>query len=75
MYAGRVVTSHEMPPVGGCATNVEVEIIDRADACLVKGHHNLLFCGNFARQFRLFAVLYGMKLADTGYTGPWPACR
>jgi len=75
VYAGRVVTSHEMPPVGGCTTNVEIEIIDRADACLVKGHHNLLFCGNFARQFRLFAVLYGMKLADTGYTGPWPACR
>jgi len=72
VYAGRVVTSHEMPPVGGCATNVEIAITDRRDVCMVKGHHNLLFCGNFARRFRLFANLYGMRVADTGYEGPWP---
>jgi L-fucose isomerase-like protein len=70
VYAGRVVVSHPMPPAGGCTTNVEVEITDRSDACLVKGHHNLLFCGDFARQFRLFAQLYKMRLADTGYQGP-----
>ncbi len=67
VYAGRVVKSHPMPPAGGCATNVEVEITDRSDACMVKGHHNLLFCGDFARHFRLFAQLYKMELADTGY--------
>jgi hypothetical protein len=61
-----------MPPAAGCATNVEIEITDRPDACMVKGHHNLLFCGDFARQFRLFAQLYKMDLADTGYTGPLP---
>ena len=70
VYAGRVVKSHHMPPAAGCATNVEIEITDRPDACMVKGHHNLLFCGDFARQFRLFAQLYKMELADTGYTGP-----
>ncbi len=70
VYAGRVVESHPMPPAGGCTTNVEVEITDRSDACMVKGHHNQLFCGDFARQFRLFAHLYGMELADTGYEGP-----
>ncbi|KPL23360.1 MAG: hypothetical protein AMJ75_06235 [Phycisphaerae bacterium SM1_79] len=70
VYAGRVVKSHQMPPAAGCTTNVEIEITDRSDACMVKGHHNLLFCGDFSRQFRLFAQLYKMELADTGYTGP-----
>lgn len=72
VYAGRVAASHPMPPAAGCTTNVEIEITDRPDACMVKGHHNLLFCGDFARQFRLFAQLYRMELADTGYEGPLP---
>lgn len=72
VYAGKVVQSHPMPPAAGCTTNVEIEITDRPDACMVKGHHNLIFCGDFARRFRLFARLYRIPLADTGYTGPWP---
>ncbi len=72
VYAGKVVVSHAMPPAGGCTTNVEIEVTDRSDACLVAGHHNLLFCGDFARKFRLFAQLYKMKLAESGYIGPWP---
>ncbi len=69
VYAGRVVKSHPMPPAAGCTTNVEVDITDRSDACMVQGHHNLLFCGDFARKFRLFAQLYKMELSDTGYQG------
>ena len=72
VYAGRVVASHPMPPAAGCTTNVEIEITDRPDACMVHGHHNLLFCGDFARRFRLFAQLFKMRLADTGLEGPWP---
>jgi len=72
VYAGRVAKSHAMPPAAGCTTNVEIEITDRADACMVRGHHNLLFCGDFARKFRLFAQLYKIQLADTGFAGPWP---
>lgn len=72
VYAGRVVRSHPMPPAAGCTTNVEIEITDRPDACMVKGHHNLIFCGDYARRFRLFAQLHRMRLADTGYAGPWP---
>lgn len=72
VYAGRTFQSHPMPPAGGCTTNVEVEITDRPDACQVRGHHNLIFVGDFARRFRMFANLYGMRLADTGYVGPWP---
>jgi hypothetical protein len=72
VYTGRVVKSHPMPPAAGCTTNVEIEITDRPDACMVKGHHNLLFCGDFARKFRLFARLHKLRLADTGFAGPWP---
>ena len=72
VYAGKVVTSHPMPPAGGCATNVEIEVTDRDDACMVRGHHNLIFCGDFARKFRLFAQLHKMRLANTGFNGHWP---
>ena len=72
VYAGKVVKSHSMPPAGGCTTNVEIEITDRPDACMVGGHHNLIFCGDFARKFRLFAQLHRMRLAKTGYSGLWP---
>lgn len=72
VYAGRVVESHPMPPAAGCTTNVEIELTDRPDACMVRGHHNLLFCGDFARKFRLFAQLYKLKLVDTGFAGTWP---
>ncbi|MBM3334290.1 hypothetical protein FJY63_06480 [Candidatus Sumerlaeota bacterium] len=72
VYAAKVVRSHPIPPAAGCTTNVEIEIADRDDACMVQGHHNVLFCGDFARKFRLFAQLYGLKLLDSGYKGPWP---
>ena len=62
VYSGKVYKSHNMPPVGGCTTNVEIELTDRTDACSVRGHHNILFCGDHARKFRLFANLYKMKL-------------
>jgi L-fucose isomerase-like protein len=73
VYAGRVVASHPMPPAAGCTTNVEIELTDRTDAGMVSGHHNLLFCGDFARRFRRFAQLHRMRLADTGFQGVWPA--
>jgi hypothetical protein len=72
VYAGKVVVSHPMPPAGGCTTNVEIEVTDRSDACQVTGHHNLLFCGDLARKFRLFAQLYKLKLVESGFKGPWP---
>jgi len=64
VYSGRVIKSHPMPPAAGCTTNVEIEITDRSDACMVQGHHNLLFCGDFARKFRLFANLMRMDLME-----------
>jgi len=72
VYAGRTVVSHEMPPVGGCTTNVVVKITDRKDAIQVVGHHDVLFCGDYARRFRMFANLYSLEMAETGYDGLWP---
>ena len=72
VYAGQVAGSYPMPPAGGCTTNVAIELTDRDDACAVTGHHNLLFCGDYARQFRVFAQLYRMKLVESGYQGLWP---
>ena len=45
---------------------------DRKDATMVRGHHNLIFCGDYTRRFRMFANLYRLRLADTDYEGPWP---
>jgi len=64
VYSGRVVISHPSPPATGCATNVQVEITDRAEADMVKGHHNILFCGDFARRFRMFAQMHKLPLTD-----------
>ncbi|GAF73192.1 unnamed protein product, partial [marine sediment metagenome] len=65
VYRGRVVKSHAMPPAAGCTTNVQIEITDRPDACSVAGHHNLIFCGDYAREFRLFANLMQMELMES----------
>jgi hypothetical protein len=62
-----------MPPAGGCTANVEIEISDCSDVCMVKGHHNLLFCGDHARKFQHFARLYRMQLKEgekTNYQDP-----
>lgn len=73
VYAGKVVISHPMPPAGGCTTNVEVQLTDRADAMMVQGHHNVLFYGEHARQFRIFARFFRLQMVDSGFQGSWPA--
>ncbi len=62
LYSGKVVKSYDMPPVGGCRTNVEITINEFEDACQVKGHHNVLFYGNFARRLKQFCQLYGIRV-------------
>jgi len=62
VYSGRTVKSYAMPPVGGCRTNVEITINELADARDVKGHHNVLFYGNYAKQLRQFAQLYNISV-------------
>lgn len=64
VYSGNVVESHQMPPAGGCATNVEIEITNRMNANLVTGHHNLLFNGDFSKRFMNFAQLHKLQLME-----------
>ena len=58
VYTGRVVKSYEMPPVGGCRTNVAFTVNEHENVCDVKGHHNVVFYGNYGRKLRRFAQLY-----------------
>lgn len=61
VYSGTVVKSYAMPPVGGCRTNVEITINELPRAADVKGHHNILFCGDYARELRTFCRIYGIE--------------
>lgn len=62
VYSGKVVKSYAMPPVGGCRTNVEITVNELENADDVKGHHNVLFYGNYAKQLRIFCQLYGIDV-------------
>ncbi|MGC9329948.1 MAG: hypothetical protein ACP5I1_20095 [Candidatus Hinthialibacter sp.] len=61
LYSGKVVKSYGMPPVGGCRTNVEITIHELENACEVKGHHNVLFYGNYADRLKQFNRFYGIQ--------------
>ena len=63
VYTGKVVKWYEMPPVGGCRTNVAFTVNEHEDVCDVKGHHNVVFYGNYGRALRRFAQLYGITVA------------
>ncbi len=64
-WTGRVITSPECPPTGGCATRVLVEIDRTEDVCeIYAGPHPVLFCAgrSEARRFKAFARMYRLKL-------------
>jgi hypothetical protein len=51
-----------IPQTGGCRTNIEMTINEVDDVCDVKGMHQIIFYGNYARQLRIFCQLYGIKV-------------
>lgn len=62
-WSGTVVDSPACPPTGGCATRVLVKLRDVADVCTVyPGPHPILYCGDFARQAKVFAQLYRLTI-------------
>lgn len=61
IYSGKVVRCPDIPPTGGCRTNVEMTINELPDVCDVKGMHQVIFYGNHARHLRAFCQLYGIK--------------
>ena len=62
-WSGVVLDSPTCPPVGGCATRVLVRI-DKVDdvRAIYSGPHPILYCGNFARQAKVYAHLYGLDI-------------
>ena len=62
-WAGECVNSPTCPPVGGCATRVLVKFDNVADVCQVyPGPHPVLYCGDCARQLKVFARLYDIEI-------------
>lgn len=62
-WAGESVTSPTCPPVGGCATRVLVKFDNVADVCQVyPGPHPVLYCGDHAKQLKVFARLYDIEI-------------
>ena len=51
-----------MPAAGGCRTNITTTINEVEDVCEVKGMHQTVFYGNYARQLRAFCQLYGITV-------------
>lgn len=62
VYTGTVVKNCHMPPAGGCRTNVTMTINEVEDVCDVKGMHQTVIYGNYARQLRAFCQLYGITV-------------
>ena len=62
VYSGNVVGCPPIPATGGCRTNVEMTINEVDDVCDVKGMHQAIFYGNYAKQLRMFCQLYGIEV-------------
>jgi len=62
IYTGNVVKNCHMPPAGGCRTNITMTMNEVEDVCDVKGMHQTVFYGNYARQLRAFCQLCGITV-------------
>jgi len=62
IYSGKVVGCPSIPHTGGCRTNIEMTINEVDDVCDVKGMHQVIFYGDYAKQLRAFCQLYGIKI-------------
>lgn len=62
IYSGTVVGCPPIPPTGGCRTNVEMTINEVDDVCDVKGMHQIIFYGNYAKPLRTFCQLYSIEV-------------
>ncbi len=62
IYSGKVVGCPPVPATGGCRTNIEMTIDEVDDVCDVKGMHQIVFYGSYAKQLRTFCQLYGIEV-------------
>jgi L-fucose isomerase-like protein len=61
IYSGKVVDCPPIPPTGGCRSNIQMTINEVDDVCDVKGMHQIIFYGDYAKQLRSFCRLYGIE--------------
>jgi hypothetical protein len=61
VYSGKIVSCPPIPPTGGCRSNIEMTINEVDDVCDVKGMHQIIFYGSYARQLRAFCQLCGIE--------------
>jgi L-fucose isomerase-like protein len=61
IYSGKVIGCPSVPQTGGCRTNIEMTINEVENVCDVKGMHQIIFYGNYAKQLRTFCQLYGIE--------------
>ncbi len=62
-WRGQVVSSPKCPPTGGCSTRLMVKMDNVADICSIyPGPHPVMYCGDFARNVKVFGKLYGIEV-------------
>jgi hypothetical protein len=59
--SGTVVGNVDTPPAGGCRTSVEIKVDDVPDVRDVKGFHQLIMYGNYAKELNSFCQLFGIE--------------
>lgn len=59
--SGTVVGNVNTPPAGGCRTSVEIKVDDVPDVRDVKGFHQLIMYGNYAKELNAFCQLFGIE--------------
>lgn len=61
IYSGNIIDCPPVPQTGGCRTNIEMTINEVDDVCDVKGMHQIIFYGDYAKKLRKFCRLYGIN--------------
>ena len=61
---GHVLNNVDAAIKGGCRTAVEIVVDGLDDARDLAGFHQVLVCGKFDRELRMYAELAGLRFAD-----------
>jgi hypothetical protein len=62
VYTGAIVDCPEIPPTGGCRTNLRMTINEVEDVRDVKGMHQIIFYGNHGKDLRTYCQLNSIAL-------------
>ncbi|MCL4694701.1 MAG: hypothetical protein KJ060_19590 [Candidatus Hydrogenedentes bacterium] len=62
VYTGTIVDCPEIPPTGGCRTNLRMTINEVEDVRNVQGMHQIIFYGNHGKDLRTYCQLNSIGL-------------